>query len=391
MAVYRSIARNYVLRNALLWLVILSIASACKTTQSSDTTTQSLQALLDQAVQSDLNPTPGLSLAVYAPDLDLSWTGAAGVSDIKTKETLRAEQTFRVASITKTFVATAIWVLHERGALDVNQSIEAYISAAHIDLLKKGGYDPSKILIKHCLHHSSGLFDYAVGSETYLHLVSSQPDKRWTRTEQLEGAMKWGTTYGEPGEEYHYSDTGYILLGEIIERITTKNLGLSLRQILGYEKLGLAATYLESLDDTIASSLPQVHRYLGREDATTWDNSIDLYGGGGLVSTSADLAKFYFHVFNGQLFLKKETMEGFMMPSRARLPAGITDDYRSGFQVVTIFGEEAYMHGGFWGTFVLYIPAYNASIAINLTKDGPYQYLIKEVITLLKNHAKAAE
>ncbi len=102
-----------------------------------------------------------------------------------------------------------------------------------------------------------------------------------------------------------------------------------------------------SIPNTIASSLPQVHRYLGREDAISWDNSIDLYGGGGLVSTSEDLAKFYFHAHNGHLFLEKETLEGFMIPSQARLPAGITDDYRSGFQVVTIFGEEAYMHGGF--------------------------------------------
>lgn len=387
MILYCSIGEMSVRRNTFLWLVVLTVFSACKTTQPNDTTTQSLQSLLDQAVLSNLNPTPGISLAVYAPDADLSWTGAAGVSAIKSKDSLQAQQVFRVASITKTFVATAIWVLEENGALDVNQPIERYISAAHVEVLKRGGYDPAKILIKHCLHHTSGLFDYAVGSETYLNLVSSQPDKRWTRTEQLEGAMKWGTAYGKPGEVYHYSDTGYILLGEIIERIMGKNLGLSLRQILGYEKMGLASTYLESLDDTIISALPPVHRYLGREDFTNWDNSIDLYGGGGLVSTTADLAQFYFQVFTGQLFSEEETMQRFMKPSGARLPAGITDDYRSGFQVVTIFGEEAYMHGGFWGTFALYLPTYNASIAINLTKDGPYQYLIKEVIAILENHS----
>ncbi len=384
---YRSRGGMSVRRNTFLWLLILTVFSACKTTQSNDTISESLQSLLDQAVQSDLNPAPGISLAVYAPDSDLSWTGAAGVSAIKTKDSLQAQQVFRVASITKTFVATAIWVLEERGALNVNDPIEKYISATHVEVLKKGGYDPATILIKHCLHHTSGLFDYAVGSETYLNLVSSQPDKRWTRTEQLEGAMKWGTAYGKPGEIYHYSDTGYILLGEIIERITGENLGLSLRQILGYEKMGLTSTYLESLDDTIISALPPVHRYLGREDATTWDNSIDLYGGGGLVSTTADLAQFYFQVFTGQLFSEQETMQRFLMPSGARLPAGITDDYRSGFQVVTIFGEEAYMHGGFWGTFALYFPAHNASIAINLTKDGPYQYLIKEVVAILENHS----
>jgi len=58
-------------------------------------------------------------------------------------------------------------------------------------------------------------------------------------------------------------------------------------------------------------------------------------------------------------------------------------DYRLGIQAVTIFGEEAYMHAGFWQTYAIYIPKYKASVAINFTRNGSSKYLIKKVITIL--------
>ena len=81
------------------------------------------------------------------------------------------------------------------------------------------GYDLNKITIRHLLTHTAGLFDHA-GSNTYIEKVFADPFHEWTRTEQVQGCVDWGDPLFEPGEQFSYSDTGYILLGEIIENVT---------------------------------------------------------------------------------------------------------------------------------------------------------------------------
>lgn len=370
------------------FLYIISFLSisilGCQSLKSVEPINNEFQILLNELTASNLNPTQGVSLSVYAPDFNISWSGVSGVSDVKEKTSLTIDQPFRVASITKTYVAASILILHENGTLTIDDPISKHISTAHLDILKKGGYQPDEITIRHCLNHTSGLFDYAVGSDNYINIAFKNPKKRWTRTEQLEGAMNWGKPVGQPGEKYHYSDTGYILIGEILEKYSNKNLGGTLRTLLKYNQNQFDDTWLESLDDTIASSLPQVRRYFQRRDYTDWDNSIDLYGGGGLVSTTNDLARFFFKLFNGEIFSQPNTLK--LMLSKSGLDQTIDSNYRLGLQAVKIFGKEAFMHSGFWNSYAIYVPEYNASIALNFTRDGNHKYVIKRVLTLLSQN-----
>ncbi|MFK7775833.1 MAG: serine hydrolase domain-containing protein [Saprospiraceae bacterium] len=364
-------------------LFLLTLGCQTSSTYSAE---KDFQSLLNELTASTINPTQGVSLSVYAPDVEISWTGNSGVSDVKKNTALVPSQPFRIASITKTFVAASIMLLHEKDSLSIDDPISQYISKNHLNILLKGGYDPDKILIKHCLNHTSGLFDYAVGSRTYINIALENPKKRWTRTEQLKGAMAWGKPVGAPGEKYHYSDTGYILLGEILEKMTQKNLGGALRMLLDYDNNELNTTYLQSLDDTVSTHLTEVRRYLNRRDLTEWDNSIDLYGGGGLVSTTKDMASFYYKLFNEEFFSKPETID--LMLTKSGLEKGKNLDYRYGFHVVSIFGKEVYMHGGFWNSYAIYLPEFNASIGINFTKEGNHKYIIKKLITLLTKHSQ---
>ena len=371
---------KYLILIGLLSLSFLGCQSN-KTIKTNESAKQEFQSVIDEMVASKIHLIHGVSLSVYSPDLGINWSGAAGVSGLKENPALTTDQPFRIASITKTFVAAAILILHERGDLSIDDPISKYISQPHLDILTKGGYAPDNISIKHCLNHTSGLFDYAVGSSTYISIAFKDPKKRWTRTEQLEGAMNWGKPVGQPGEIYHYSDTGYILLGEILEKFSQKNLGGTLRTLLNYEKNNFNNTWLESLDDTIPSQLPQVRRYHRNRDYTDWDNSIDLYGGGGLVSTTKDVASFFYKLFNNEIFSQPKTAD--LMLSKSGLDEASDSDYRLGLQAVTIFGEEAYMHSGFWQTYAIYVPEHNASIAVNFTKNGSSKYVIKKVISIL--------
>ena len=127
--------------------------------------------------------------------------------------------------------------------------------------------------------------------------------------EQVQDAIKWGTPYFAPGKGYHYSDTGYILLGEMIELLSGKPLGETLRTLLDFEKLQLDETYLETLEPVPAGVKALSHPYLGETDIIDFDPSLDLYGGGGLVSSTEDLARFYRALLQGKVFRHASTLQ----------------------------------------------------------------------------------
>ena len=88
---------------------------------------------------------------------------------------------------------------------------------------------------------------------------------------------------GKPGELYSYSDTGYVLVGNIIERITHKTLPASVRQYINFEKLGLRQTYWEKYERQ-PTTVNRAHQYFQGKDTYSWNPTMDMYGGGGLVA-----------------------------------------------------------------------------------------------------------
>ena len=266
-------------------------------------------------------------------------------------------------------MAAAILRLQEEGKLQIDDPIASYISEEHQGILNKGGYDPERITLKQCMMHTSGLFDYAEGNEDYINAASQNPSKRWTRTEQLQFAMDHGPKMGAPGENYHYSDTGYILLGEIIENQTGNGLAEGLRNLLEFDALGMKSTWLESLESRPEGLPPSVKRYMGAVDASNFDNSVDLYGGGGLSSTTQDLTLFLQALFHGEIFEKSDTLN--LMLLREGYDSGGKElpDYRLGMGSITWkeSGTEAFLHSGFWGTIFIHFPDYDCSIAVNDT------------------------
>lgn len=136
-------------------LIILIIVSflGCK---SAPNTSASFQSILDKAVKKRSNQLSGVSMTVLAPKLNILWTGASGYDSKKKLNKLSAEQPFRIASVTKTFVATAILLLQEEEKLNLENAIAPYLSEEHLQLLTADGYDPSAITIKQFLQHRSG-------------------------------------------------------------------------------------------------------------------------------------------------------------------------------------------------------------------------------------------
>ena len=174
------------------------------------------------------------------------------------------------------------------------------------EILESGGYNLSAITVRQLLQHVSRLPDY--NSLIYRQLVLEEPRHRWTRREQVKWALNHGKPIGTPGLVFAYSDTGYILLGEIIEQVSGLPQARAYRDLLGFDRLGLRETWFESLQPAPQDLPARAHQFYGPIDATDFDPSFDLWGGGGLTSTAADEAKFLRSLMTGLVFERSDTL-----------------------------------------------------------------------------------
>lgn len=375
---------------ALLAAGLNSCQNAPTTTAGTDLNT-TLNNLLQEAIDDAQGKVPGVAMTVISPDKDLHWMNSVGFADVAKETPLKSEYPFRIASVTKTYVAAAILRLHELDSLGIDDPISAHISAAHTAMLVADGYQPDSITLRHCLQHTSGIYDYAVSSPAYLETLSKNPARQWSRTDQLRFAMDLGHPLWKPGGGFRYSDTGYILLGEAIERAVDSTLAYGLRSLLRFEQNDLQRTWLETVEPRPSVVVDQVvRRYFARQDYTEWDASIDLWGGGGLMATTEDIALFIQALFVGRVFDQPETMEIFLAPppsfpdsyNPAKDPGFM--DYRTGYHVLPLYGQQVYSHSGFWGTGYLFLPEEQATIVVNYTA-GYNERLLKKVAHLLRN------
>jgi D-alanyl-D-alanine carboxypeptidase len=345
----------------------------------------SLQAALQEAIAADVasDPAiPGEILTVRAPGIDE--TVATGFADVDAQTPLEPDTPFRVASMTKTVVAAAVLRLVEEGKLRLADPITEHLSPESLDVLRADGYDVDGITVRQLLQHTAGLYDYAADPEYEARSVTD-PTHRWTRLEQLQLATELGDPLGAPGEVFNYSDTGYILLGEILERTTGDTLPEAVRELVHFDRLGLDDTYWEILEDKPAGYADRAHQYYGTDiDNIGFDASQDLYGGGGLVSTTGDLARFYEALFGGEVFEKPSTLKTMTKVSRA----GRDDQAGMGIYVVDAAGERCFGHRGFWGTQTIHCPRLDLTFARTINQaldqgfdDDALEQVIVEAVT----------
>lgn len=340
-------------------------AAAPPTMEQTDWLAGAFAELLD-SVGAGASELPGAILRVEAPALSLVWTGAVGVSDLTTRRPLRPEHTLRIASNTKTYVAAAILRLVEDGRLELEAPIESYLLPVTRATLEGGGYDTHEISVRMLLSHTSGLFDYATTS-VFLERVLSDPGHGWSRAEQLAIAMREGAPLSPPGEAYHYSDTGYILLGEILEEATGQPMNQAVRRLVNFNRLGLRSTWFETLDSVPSTAPPRAHQYVGSFDSNDLDPSMDLWGGGGLVSNVEDVARFYGALARGNVFRGPGTFESMVATgSSVENAAG----YGMGIGGGEYDGIVCYGHGGYWGTLVRHCPELDLTIVAAVTNTS---------------------
>jgi D-alanyl-D-alanine carboxypeptidase len=311
---------------------------------------------------------PGLIATVRAPrrgiDFSVALTGA------RSQDPLTPGHAFRIASVTKVYVAAAVMRLVEQERLDLNAAITALCSGDTINTLRNGGYAPENISLFQLLTHTSGLTDHG-GSSAYRDAVTSAPEREWRRKDQIAFAMELGGPLAAPGARFSYSDTGYIIIGECLERVCADHLGAIVRENLNFERLGLTQTHWERLESAPIGQC-RAPQFLGQLSVQAINPSTDLWGGGGLVATTSEIASFFRALLRGEIFSRPETLAAALLTPSAPFSDGDAL-HCSLLRGMKLGGEHCWWHGGYWGVVGAYFPARDISLALafNQVDCGP--------------------
>jgi D-alanyl-D-alanine carboxypeptidase len=265
-----------------------------------------MEVFFKKRVEKDANIQNGY-LRVYSEKHGIDLQVAAG------KEAIHAEQPYYIASVSKLFTSVLFGQLVEKGLCSYEDRISHFLEADVLNKLhvyKEKDYT-KEIKIKHLLNNTSGLHDFLEDKPqkgmSMPDLIVSEPERTWTPKEVIQWAKDNMKNHFPPGEGFHYSDTGYHLLGLIIEKIT----GLAFHEVLRkniFEPLQMNHSHFSRTEPVEKSPYQIAKLYIRDTEITNFQSLSLLFAGGGVVSTTSDLLKFMKALVNNEL-LQKETIE----------------------------------------------------------------------------------
>lgn len=306
---------------------------------------------------------PGVSVTILWPD-GRSWTGVSGLANVATGQWVTPDTEFAIASMSKTFLATLILSLVQDGRLSLDDPVATLLPGVSV---------PPGVTVRMLLDHTSGLADFFMATGIDAALLANR-DASWTVAQDL----AWvGKPLFAPGRGWYYSNTNYVLLGLIAEKVGGRPVSAQLRTRF-FEPLGLQHTYVQLAEEPRG---PTTHGYnftvAGRAatpmdladgtDAMPFTSVVTAArSAGNIASTSADLAAWARAVYGGQV-LDPATLALAVADQKRTAPFHPTVPYGLGIQVTKINGHVAYGHSGrllgFRGE-LRYLPADGYAIAI---------------------------
>jgi D-alanyl-D-alanine carboxypeptidase len=288
-----------------------------------------------------------------------TWLGASGTPERAGSVAVTAEARFRIASITKVFVAVVVLQLVEEGKLELDDPLSRFLP----DYPTQGG-----VTIRQLLNHTSGIPDYSMSDDFKKDLLNDR-ERRWTTADVL-ALVKDKEPDFAPGTDYSYSNTDYILLGEVISKIAGRSWAHEVRRRI-LDRLNLDSTYVAGSEQVPEPVIP------GYFDADNdgYVENIETGGpwpaletsegpAGAIISTAPDMLAFGDALFKGRLVrepaLRAMVAEGPYHPRFSNYGLGVEilhPDYRT-----TIWG-----HGGFLPGFksaLWYVPSRDTVIVV---------------------------
>lgn len=292
------------MKTAILQFLILLLLHSFGWGQSSVGLKKELISLTDEYLK--INPeASGVMAAVDYPEV-LNWKYSVGYVSQKNKKKLQGEELFIAASVTKTFVAVCILQLEEEGLLSIEDKVIRYLDEQTIKELTKIGersYEKD-LTVEHLLRHTSGINDYLNNGQVHLDAYENEPNRKYSLKERIDIAIKLTPSSNKLGK-YRYSNTNYILLGMIAEKIEKKTIADIIEDRI-VKPLGLQNTSLQPTDKVLPNML---NGYYTDWDLTSFTLNFNfMNSAGGILTNIDDLLLFGQGLFRGNLFGSKTTL-----------------------------------------------------------------------------------
>lgn len=300
---------------------------------------------------------PGALARIEAPLAGLVWAGSAGRLARGRDRSLLPNDPFRAASVTKSVTAAVALRLAREDRLALDAPLGDQLGSELLGRWRALEALP-RMIPRQLLAHTSGLPDY-FHEQAFAARLRSEPTRAWHPVELVDHVAAHGTPRFSPGEGFQYSDTGYVVLGILLEQVTGQPLHAIYRELV-FDPLGMRTTWLEGREP--APELEVSHHYSGELDMTTLSPTID-WAGGGLVTTAPDLTSFVRGLWSG-LIVDSDGLEQLTRwtPGASFAPGHAVryDDYGLGIGRVVVEGVELIGHTGFIGAFAFHAPEQDA-------------------------------
>lgn len=308
------------------------------------------RAALDALVNSNRNADePGISLAISI-DGDVVYEGWSGQADLAHNVPINADTRFPIASVSKQFTAFAVMLLVDEGALALDQNVR--------EIIPEMQERAAPVTIRHLLNHTGGLRE----ANSLLLLTGQSEISPVEQAQSLDLVYRQRGENFAAGERQEYSNTGYQLLAEIVERVSGQPFPQFLQERV-FEPLGMTKTFVRSDSSRVIKDLATGYRPEAQGFAL--DPSVSsTYGASGIVSTPHDLL-LWGDALNAGTIGGADVIQA--MAARSTLPGGRRLIGTNGQEYRRFRGVDTWSHGGTAGgfrSFLLRIPSERMSIVV---------------------------
>jgi CubicO group peptidase (beta-lactamase class C family) len=311
----------------LLVVVLLAISTCAAQTASS----VALAARVDEYLNDLVKQNRFSGSILIARDGRVLMTKGYGMANYETDAPNTPQTKFRLGSITKQFTALAVMMMQERGKLNVQDSVCKYVSEC------PAAWQP--VQIHHLLTHTSGIWNFT-GTPDYRKTMSLPSSPAETIARFKDKPLEF-----TPGERFNYSNSGYVLLGYIVEKISGQTYEAFLRENI-FEPLKMMNTGYDNPNTLLKN---RASGYSMRSGTLTNALYIDMtipFAAGALYSTVEDLYLWDQALYTDKL-VKQKTLDAAFTPFKANYGYGFTIDKRFGLKHLT--------HGGAINGFTTFI------------------------------------
>jgi CubicO group peptidase (beta-lactamase class C family) len=321
----------------------------------------------------DRDDGPGLAAAVIFQG-EMLYENGFGLANVEQATPITPDTIFRIGSTSKQFTAFCIALLADRGELDLDADIRTYIT-------ELPEFD-TPVSVRNMVHHTSGIPDYVD-----LHrLEGVSLDDHITTADTLETLGKVAKLSFEPGEQWAYSNSNYLLLGELVRRISGSTLREFAEQNI-FEPLGMTSThYHDQFAEVVVGradgymQVPGSYPVQWLKNNTTWDQ----VGDGGVFTSVRDLARWDANFYDNKLGGGQALLDLIQTPGKFN--NGDEHQYAFGLGIRRQLGRDVVEHAGGWVGFsaqMMRFPEESLTVIVLSNCQAPSAQLAMQLSSML--------